>query len=244
MPTLDENDAAARLQPVAEEALVSLPEPSQLDAEIGHALRHQPVLIGIVHLVQLQVRIGLEQARAVLAPELERLARLVDIHPQLAHGDQEGLRQPRRAERRRKVRERAVGRADQDRGVATFGEQPDHPAGDLLVPDTPEPTGRDRLEQAAELVDLTPGRDRQRVGGDGQRPQHGRHPQIGEAFAAQVVSQPAQHGGGGIEVGKVGQSPRHRRPELRFRAGRAGSVRAGPALAESRAERHLSGPVR
>ena len=36
-------------------------------------MRHQAVLIGIVHVVQLQVRIGLEQTAAGLAAEVERL---------------------------------------------------------------------------------------------------------------------------------------------------------------------------
>ena len=48
---------------------------------------HQPVLVGIVHVMQLQVRVGLQQSLPGRAAELKRLCGLVDPDPLLLHRD-------------------------------------------------------------------------------------------------------------------------------------------------------------
>jgi hypothetical protein len=154
--TLDQDDDAARLQTLGQEARIGLAQTPALDPEIGHVVRHQAVLIGIVHVVQLQVRAGVEQTPAGLAAEFERVLGFVDLDTALPHRNEEGLRQLGRAKHRGQMGQRAVGRADQDRRVATGGTLFDHPAGDLLVLDPLELLGRDRLEITADLVDLLP----------------------------------------------------------------------------------------
>jgi hypothetical protein len=55
---------------------------------------HQPVPAGIVHLVQLQIGVGLEQWLGVAGALGHGLVGPVDTDALLSHGDQTGLRQP------------------------------------------------------------------------------------------------------------------------------------------------------
>ena len=82
--------------------------------------------VGVVHLVQLQARVGLEQTPPGLEAEGERMLGLVDFGATLAHGNEKGLRQPRRAERGSQMGQGAIGRADQDGWVAARGILMDH----------------------------------------------------------------------------------------------------------------------
>ena len=200
---LDEDDDAARLQALGQEARIGLAEAPALDAEIGHAARHQAVLIGVVHVVRLQARVGLEQTAAGLAAEVERLLGLVDLDAALAHRNEKGLRQPGRAERRGQMGQRAVGRADQDRRIAAGGKLSDHPAGGLFLADALELVRRHRLEIAAELVDLLPERRRQQVGADRERLQRRGQPEVCEVPAVQEGGERTQHRRGGIEIRQI-----------------------------------------
>jgi hypothetical protein len=211
--TLDQDDDAARLQTLGQEARIGLAQTPALDPEIGYVVRHQAVLIGIVHVVQLQVRVGVEQTAARLAAEVERLLGLVDVDAALAHRNEKDLRQPGRAKRRGQMGQRAVEGADQDRRVATGGILFDHPAGDLLVLDPLELLGRDRLEITAELSDLLPEGRGQQVGADGDRLQRRRQPEVRKILAVQEVGERAQHCAGGVQVREIVQAGRrHRRP--------------------------------
>ena len=58
---LNQQDRAAGFKSVCEKLFVRCRKPAELDPKVSHCLNHQPVLIGIVHVVELQFRIATEQ---------------------------------------------------------------------------------------------------------------------------------------------------------------------------------------
>jgi hypothetical protein len=91
---VDDDDGVARCQVLPHERLVGLGQLQPLDAEIGHQLQHQPILVRIVHVVELDFWVGLQQLLARLPAGLEPGDRVIGMNVRLAHRHEDGLRQP------------------------------------------------------------------------------------------------------------------------------------------------------
>jgi hypothetical protein len=100
---VDDDDGVARCQVLPHERLVGLGQLQPLDAEIGHQLQHQPILVRIVHVVELDFRVGLQQLLARLPAGLEPGDRVIGMNVRLAHRHEDGLRQPGHAQRGREM---------------------------------------------------------------------------------------------------------------------------------------------
>src|SRR3546814_20709391 len=75
---LDQEDRPARLENVTKEALVGWAQPQAFDPEIGHHPQHQMVLNRVAHMMELQVRIVIEQQACRSAGRLHSLARILE----------------------------------------------------------------------------------------------------------------------------------------------------------------------
>jgi hypothetical protein len=78
-----------------QEVAISHRQRSILQSEVAHHFQHQPVLIGIVHLVDRHARLSLEQRVRDQTTSLKCAFCIVGIAPGTAHRTQESLRQPR-----------------------------------------------------------------------------------------------------------------------------------------------------
>jgi hypothetical protein len=160
--------------------------------------------LGIVHVVQLQLGIGIEQCSGRRERERHAAPRLVGAGAPLADRDQAGLRQPGDAERGAKVDQGAVGGAERDRRIAPARVGRDRPARDGLGAHLRQVLRRDRLVVPAADIDPAPQAARQQIDRDRERLETARQTKRREALFAQIAGGRAEHGRGGIEVGDKG----------------------------------------
>jgi hypothetical protein len=137
-----------------QEPLVSPAEAEPLDPEVVHVLDHQPVLAGVMHVMQLQLGIGLQQLRSAAPAEFQRVFWLIVIPAQPPDGNEQGLRQPGNIQRRGKVHQRAVARADHYRLVASLRVARGRPLGEMLRIDLVELVRSLALHRPAERKHL------------------------------------------------------------------------------------------
>lgn len=206
-------------------------------------------MVGVVHVVQLEVRVPFEQHPAGLEPPPGRGRGIVDVDAAVPDGNQERLREPGSAEGGAEVDERAVRGADEDERIAAEGMLARHPLRHRLCPHGVKRSRRDRLRPAAPDVDLLPARVRECVEKRRQRPQrpHRQQTQARIIAAGQEARQGPQRRRRRIEAGRSSSRrarparaprPRSRRRERR----RARRVPAGAAA--SRYRRSREGPAR
>lgn len=75
------SSVSARLERLLDEAPVRRGEPDPLQAEVAHVRGHEPVVAGIVHMVELDVGVALEQgARRLPGPVRDR-PHVVGVRP-------------------------------------------------------------------------------------------------------------------------------------------------------------------
>ena len=106
---IDDPDRSARLQHVGDELLVRRTENQAFIAKVRHSLDHQTILTGIEQMMERDVGIGFDKNARRLPRPLQILHRFVGMHAGSADRHETRLRQPRYAERRAKMDERAVG---------------------------------------------------------------------------------------------------------------------------------------
>jgi hypothetical protein len=88
---LDKEERRSGLERLFEELCERLSEARALHSKVLHVADHQPILIRVMHVMEVKVGIGREQRASVSPAPLERLARLVGVHAG-ADGNQERLR--------------------------------------------------------------------------------------------------------------------------------------------------------
>src|SRR5215207_8792479 len=191
-----------------QESLIRVPKLQAFDPEVGHAPRHQPVLVGIEHVVQLQLGVRREQHPRQLPAPLQLLNWLVRVHAAAPYGDEEGLRQPGDAQSGAKVDKRAVRGADHRGRVVAARVVAHHPPGYILGANLVQLPRRYGLAAAAPRVYLLahpPGHDiydrykrfHERLNASRHRPYHRK------VLAAQVIAEGTQHRRLGVEVRDV-----------------------------------------
>ena len=94
---------------ILEKARVRRCERAFLHLEIPHLLDHQTILIRVVHVMELQRRVRLEQPRGRRPERFERVTKFIRMHAIVVHGNQHCLRQPWNSERGAEVHHRTVG---------------------------------------------------------------------------------------------------------------------------------------
>jgi hypothetical protein len=190
---LDDEDRPAGLEAARHEAPVRRTERPTLGPEVGHVLDHQPILVGIVHVVELQVRVGIEQHLATIHAPGHVVDGLVRVDAVAAHGYQHCLRQPRDAERRPEVYAGAIRRSNGNGRVGSLGVLSHRPLVGLLDVYLAQPCLGHCLAPAAPDVHLLAQHLWQPVGHRDQRRERVLHAKLGERLALKVARIRAQH---------------------------------------------------
>jgi hypothetical protein len=203
---LQKDDGGPGLEALLQEAPVGRPEGEPLQAKVRHMRDHQTVLVGVVHVVQLQLGVVCEQLLPHLDHLLEVVARLVGMRPVSTDWHEQRLRQPGHAEERRQVHCRSVGRADEDARAGGCGVLGHDPLGEVLRPQSPDLVLLAGLKPAAPGVDLLLrllGSLLDATSEDRRGPLHdlGCFAEEGGVLALEVARERAHHGRGGVEVG-------------------------------------------
>jgi hypothetical protein len=196
---LGDEDGPARLEDVVEKALVGAAEPEPLVAEVRQGPDHEPVLVRVVHVVEGDVGVRLDQVPARLEAGLHRGLRLVGVD-RLAHRDEERLRQPRHAQGRAEVDQRPARRSDRDSRVAPARVEGRDPLRDLLDVDRGQPSRRDGLAPATDDVEPLACDLGQEVRAGGEWLQDRGLAEGGKVLALHAAGGRLDHGGSGVEV--------------------------------------------
>ena len=77
-------------------------------AEVAHRFQHQPILIGIMHMVDRHVRMSLHDGLRHRPSSAQAFAGIIGIAENVPHRAKKCLRQPRNVQCRCQMRERAV----------------------------------------------------------------------------------------------------------------------------------------
>ena len=181
-----------------------------LEPEIAHRVQHQAVLVRVLDVMDRDFRIRFAQRVGDAAALAERALGVVGIARRRAHGAEERLRQPGRAQRGGQMDHRAVRRADERALVGARRIEAGDPLRDGLDPQALQVRGVDALAHAAEDEEPLAQTPRQRVdGGQAGVGQRGLG-RVRDAFAAQRAREGLRHGGGGIEAGDARGRLAHR----------------------------------
>ena len=177
-------------------------------------MQHQPVLVRVVHVMQLYIRVGGQDAVGRHLPCLQRVERLVGMNTGLPDQAQKGLRQPRNAQRCAEVHEGAARGADHHRGVPPPWVKAAHPIGNLGRIDSSGVLGREAFERAGQREGALAQTPRQVIREADDRLQRAWLPQCGEVLAVEKARDGAQHHRGRIEVGDAerASAPAHAEP--------------------------------
>jgi hypothetical protein len=200
LAALHHQQGATRGEAIDQEPLVGRPQLAPLDAEVRQGAHHQPILVGVVHVVQLPVRVGIEQGATGFDAGLHRARRVVGVDP-LAYRDQHGLRQPRRAQRGVQVDPGTTGRARCERRVPALRVLLVQPGRHLVEVDAAHPSWRDGLHRSAEDEDLLAEPLGQQVRRLDDRLEPSGVAECRPVLAAEVGGGGLRHGGRRVEVG-------------------------------------------
>ena len=208
------HDGPARGETLAEETLVRLAEGPALEPEVAHTLDHQPILHGILHVVQLEVRVVSQNQFGMALRPAHFLTRLVRVNARAPYGYQKRLGQPGDTEGGPQMDGGTIGRSDHDGRILSPRIEVSHPRGNLFAAHGCELSRRRRFHPSAPDVDLLLKGGGQAI--DRRRDElHERHPrpthgaEEGEAFPPQRCGEGAEHACGRIEIGDVGDFLSH-----------------------------------
>ena len=105
---LNDEESASWLQILENKMLVRHSQPQLFDPEVRHPLDHQPVLIGIMQMVQLHIGIGLEENVCPVFGPCHVLSRFVRFRAGPCDRDEKRLRKPWDAQSCPEMRERSI----------------------------------------------------------------------------------------------------------------------------------------
>ena len=105
---LNDEESASWLQILENKMLVRHSQPQLFDPEVCHPLDHKPVLIGIMQVVQLHIRIGLEENVCPVFGPCHVLSRFVSLGAGPCDRDEKRLRKPWDAQSRPEMRARSI----------------------------------------------------------------------------------------------------------------------------------------
>ena len=95
---INDEDRPAGFEILLDETLVGMSQPKSLDSKISHALDHQPILIWIMHVVQLHIGIRFKESRNPFLRPFHILLRLIGMRAGARNRYEKRLGKPRDSE--------------------------------------------------------------------------------------------------------------------------------------------------
>ena len=226
--------------------LVGRAEATALHAEMVDVSDHQPVLVRIEEMMELDVGVRFEQRGCMTAAMLQCVLRAVGVVAEVAHHRQESLRKPGHVECGGEMGQCPVGRSDGHGGKASLRVLGRGPCRHGLGVDRAEAARRDALSGAAESEQPFPNGGRQQTGCPSQRLQRARLTEGRKVTAVQRSARRSHEARGRVEIRQKEGFARHVASLLSPKGNRSAQVRfrissgSRPPLPE-RAEQNASG---